>query len=565
MLPRRAYIGIDIGASSIKIVEFKKVGKDLEIVHAHQSEIPREEAVNLQKDFSPIAVIIRHMLLQMGIEKSSAIVSLPNQFTFSRFIKLPPVMSSKIGQIIEYEAQQQVPFPIDSVVWDYQILEQQTLAIETEVVLSALGKRILNSFLTPMTNVVDVEAIDVGGLAFYNYVHYKPSGEGIVFIDIGAATTTLLVYEGKKFWSRNLPLAGNEITETIKNEMRISFKEAEQMKIDQGLTEEESGTSGKVNRSITITLQRLIAEIQRSIGYYRSQSKEVVIEKVVVSGGGANLKGIMAFIEKNIGIPTQKIDLLENISVSPKGTINKTEGLDPAFGIACGLALRAIGKAELNTNLLPQEVIQTRGIKKRQGHFYAAAGLFCLTLAVIYLGVSFQTTQLETKTNQIELIVSECEECYQLRAGIDEKLGPLESRLEEVRVLLNHKHDWLNTLARVTRHIPNNFWLDEFIPVQKMKGEAEALDQRPRARGRRQAESRGQPEGKGFSLGDRELFFKQFQIRGKTKGDFSDVEDFKNTLAQDSYFTKVEVVVAVQDSLGELIEFTIYVEFGDLS
>jgi len=155
---------------------------------------------------------------------------------FSKFVKLPPVDTAKVTQIIQYEAQQNVPFPLEEVVWDYQILGAAPGG-ELEVLLVAIKSDIVEGlFRTAETSGLRLQLVDVSPAALCNAFRFNYGDEEgcTMLLDIGAKTSNLLFFEKGKVFSRSINIGANSITQDFANEARLSFPEAEQIKIAEG-------------------------------------------------------------------------------------------------------------------------------------------------------------------------------------------------------------------------------------------------------------------------------------------------------------------------------------------
>src|SRR5216117_1889945 len=160
----------------------------------------------------------------------------PGFHTFSKFVKLPPVDTSKVTQIIQYEAQQNVPFPLEEVVWDYQILGA-TPTGELEVLLVAIKADVVEGLFRAAEGAgLRLQLMDVSPAALCNAFRYNYGDlDGCtMLLDIGAKTSNLLFFEKGKVYSRGINIGANSITQDFAAESKLKFAEAERLKIEQG-------------------------------------------------------------------------------------------------------------------------------------------------------------------------------------------------------------------------------------------------------------------------------------------------------------------------------------------
>ncbi|MCX7916321.1 MAG: pilus assembly protein PilM, partial [Verrucomicrobiae bacterium] len=236
MLGADRILALDIGAATVKLAEFEASKTHalrlLSFNHADLGLDPEKE-----ENRKPLTIsTIRNLLREKNIRTRRVIFSVSGQSVFTRFVKLPPVDESKVVQIIRYEAQQNVPFPIEEVIWDYQLVGS-TQEGEIEVVLLAIKSDIIEELNDAVESAgLRTRMVDVAPMALYNAVRYN-YGEldgCTMVVDIGARTTNLLFIERNRLFSRAIPIAGNAITQNIASEFGISFLEAEQLKKQKG-------------------------------------------------------------------------------------------------------------------------------------------------------------------------------------------------------------------------------------------------------------------------------------------------------------------------------------------
>src|SRR6266851_9877716 len=236
MLNTKSFLAVDFGAGSLKLAEFevneagglrlKQYG--INSLGVEGSQESAREAV-IQK-------ALQELLAEKGVKSKNVNVCAPGFHVFSKFVKLPPVDASKVTQIIQYEAQQNVPFPLEEVVWDYQILGS-TQGGELEVLLVAIKADIVEGlFRVTETAGLHLLLADVSPAALCNAFRYNYGDleDCTMLLDIGAKTSNLLFFEKGKVFSRSINLGANSITQDFANEAKLPFGSAEQVKTDKG-------------------------------------------------------------------------------------------------------------------------------------------------------------------------------------------------------------------------------------------------------------------------------------------------------------------------------------------
>jgi len=386
------FLGIDFGTSGMKIVllSTEKAGR-LKIIWTGYESYDSLENFHSQDRAAQIAYILKKLLRKVkGLHKAKVGISIAGQAAFVRLVKIPITPPKKLRQIVLYETQQQVPFPIKDVVWDFQIYGRSKKQLS--VLLAAVKKELVLSILKVLDDFfITVDFIDVSNLALYNCLQYFYRDlEQTLILDCGAKTTNIIVVNPGKIWTRSLPIGGEDMTETIARSLKISKANAEQLKKDKGKVlmlyygKEHAADEQqqKIAEIITNVLTDLANEIVKTLNFYKSQPEASIdFRRVLITGGVSRIENVDKFFENSLSIPTEKIDYFGFLSSSRKIEVEVNEFL----GSAIGLALRAVGRSNLNINLLPPEQLQSNKFRKKRP-FIIAAGV-CLCLILLSVGV----------------------------------------------------------------------------------------------------------------------------------------------------------------------------------
>jgi len=293
------------------------------------------------------------------------VVGVPGNSAFIRNIKLPPIPSSKIDQIVRYEIQQTIPFPIETIALDYQMLEPDESS-EVEVIMVAMKGEVAETFIRDIEQAkVNVGIVDSIPLALYNcylYNGYSSKEDCTAIIEIGASTSNILVELGGELrYCRSVSIGGNDITNALAKEFNIPPEQAERIKIQHGLIFPESQEANftadqvRVSRTIASVLDRLMGEVKLTIGYFRSLTGATAISRAVLSGGTSMLKNLKPFLADRLGVQVEILNPFRKVGV-PKNLINIRKGA-PIFSTAVGLALRSAQECcQLKISLIPPKI-----------------------------------------------------------------------------------------------------------------------------------------------------------------------------------------------------------------
>ena len=294
-----------------------------------------------------------------------------------------------MGELVKFEAQQNVPFPIDEVVWDWEKLE--TGGIETEVVLVAVKADSLNDLNSVVAETgLGTRLVDCAPTALYNSFRYNYPGieESVLLLDVGAKTSNLIYADGKKFFTRSVAIGGANLTSAIAKEYNVSFSEAENSKLTSGLVTLGGGHAGQLDEAtaalgtiIRNALTRLTAEIQRTNTLFRSQQGGNAPQKVLLAGGTANLPYLREFLEEKLSLPVETFNPLQRISVGKGVDVDALGREAHQLGEIVGLGLRASDNAVISIDLVPDAVQAQRDITRRKPALMTASALFLVGLA----------------------------------------------------------------------------------------------------------------------------------------------------------------------------------------
>jgi type IV pilus assembly protein PilM len=272
--------------------------------------------------------------------------------------------------MIQYEAEQNVPFPIDEVVWDYQLIEDLGDGELNAMIVAAKTENVVQFTDCVMAVDLEPEVVDVAPMAIYNSVRYNypELEECTMVLDIGTRSSSLIFIEGSRIFSRSIPVAGNTITQELMKEFDVSFEEAEALKEEHAFVAfggvyagPENETADWVSKIVRNVMTRLHAEVNRSINFYRSQQGGSPPSMALLTGCSSVIPHTDTFFREKLGVDVEYFNPFVNISVSPDVDIEVLEGQLHMLGEVSGLALRYSLACPVEINLLPPEIVAARG------------------------------------------------------------------------------------------------------------------------------------------------------------------------------------------------------------
>lgn len=427
--------GIDISKYSVKCVKLVRTKAGIELAAIDVIEYPSQtgnEQVSLdQKVFDAMTQFRRNN----STRGCNLLFSLPGHSIFNRLVKLPPVEEAKIPEVVRFEAQSQIPFPIEEVLWDYQLINRQYgVGEEKEAIVFAIKKDIVEQFLENLKALnFPIDAIQFAPVALYNFLKWdQETGSSCVALDIGADNTDLILIDNDKFWVRNLPITGNDITKALQKAFGLTFQDAEKLKIRAG----QSQQIQKIFGVIQPVLKDLVGEMHRTIGYYKSLSRGVKFDKIYLLGNASKTVNFQRFMSQSLQLPAFRLAKLNNMGVVPSIDEGTLQRYLPTLGAAIGLALQGLGETANKVNLLPKQYVQEKASIRKRPFVIAAVALLFLSLFLFYGYLSGKVDALAAVKGNIDKTLanfSQQEDQYKTASD----MMPLVNSIETISILSN--------------------------------------------------------------------------------------------------------------------------------
>lgn len=373
--------GIDLGQCALKAIRLRLADDRVEAVeHAYIEHKKILSAPDADRN-ALIDAAMKKFREDHDLSGEPIVVGVPGQNTLARFTKLPPVDKKRIPELIKFEAQQQIPFDMDEVIWDYQVFDKKD-AVETEVGIFAMRRELLREHLQFLSGLnIEATAVQSSPLALYNALKYDGmiGDEPVVVIDIGARNTDLMVADGSSLWSRNIPIGGNQFTEVLLKTFKLSFRKAENLKREAA----KSKYARQIFQAMRPVFADLVAEVQRSIGFYTSSRRGTKLNKILAMGNAFKLPGMQKFLQQNLSMEVVRPSTFKRLNAAEAR--NAPELMDhlTSFSVAYGLALQGLGQGAITSNLLPVEIAKQVVWKKKTPWFYGAAACLFLSSLVV--------------------------------------------------------------------------------------------------------------------------------------------------------------------------------------
>ncbi|HWL54226.1 MAG TPA: type IV pilus assembly protein PilM [Chthoniobacteraceae bacterium] len=466
--PQRIFT-LSLGSQTVRLAEFHSDKNGGLILWNYQtSELLSDPAADAAR-VGQTAIAVQELVGNLKAGGSSVNYSIPAQSVFTRFVRLPSVGEEKIEQIVTFEAQQNVPFPIDEVVWDYQLVTSNDPE-KLEVVLVAIKSDLLEELNSAVEDSgARTDVVDVAPMALYNAFRYNYSDVGgcSLLIDIGARTTNLVFVEEQKVFSRSIPIGGNTITAAIAKDFDENFTIAEARKKEQAFVSlggayaaPDDEEVARVSKMVRNTMTRLHAEISRSISFYRSQQGGKQPDRVYLCGGSVGMPYMREFFNEKLALPIEFFNPLRNVSVGGSidaGSIGKEAHV---LGELVGLGLRSSSSCPMELNLRPPSVIRTREMEARRPFFALASAALLLILASWFYFFHHNAKVQEEVLAKLEPKVSALEALQKKFNATEAQRKTLQAAAQPLLDAVTERDYWLRLLDDLNERLPKRYiWI----------------------------------------------------------------------------------------------------------
>lgn len=344
LFTKKELIGLDIGSSSIKAVGLEWGRKTPQLRHFGMISLPPEAIVDgALMDSATIVESIRSLVEGLKVKTRNVAVSISGHSVIIKKINVPAMSEVQLEESIRWEAEQYIPFDIEDVNLDFQILDEPAGQDQMAVLLVAAKKDMINDYTTVIEEaglhpvIVDVDSFAIENA--YNLNYESPEEEVVALVNIGAGVMTINVLKGgASAFTRDISIGGKQITEDIQKRLKLTYEEAEALKVKE---RDSSPQSQEVERIIQGLAEQLATEVRRSLEFFSASSSGAEIKRVFLSGGCAKIQMLPGLIEERIGIPVEVFNPFGKIDYQPDHFDPEyIKQMAPLAAVGVGLALR---------------------------------------------------------------------------------------------------------------------------------------------------------------------------------------------------------------------------------
>jgi len=477
MADKKSLLSLNLGSQRVSLARFTQAKGGLVLQDYASTELMADPAADSAR-VAQTKVAVAELAAKIGHKTAPVRCAISGHAVFSRFVKLPPMSDldeDKVKELVTFEARQHVPFQLEEVKWDYQLITDGSDGGEIEAVIVAIKSDSINEYSDAVEESgLSIEGVDVAPMAIYNAFRYNYSDVEIpaLVIDVGARTTNLIYVDGGRIFTRSLPEGGAAATSAIAKEFGVPFIEAEEMKVRDGFVslggnyaDHDDPQIAAMSKVIRQTMTRLHSNVVRTTSSYR-QTGGRAPEAIYLCGGSASLPYLREFFMEKLDLPVEYFNGVRNVSVGSKVDTEALGADAHNLGELAGLGLRGISSCPIELDLVPDALERRRDLKRRKP-FLITAG--CCTLATLLAaGVFFSKAKAkaESEMGEIDIRLTELRsDESQIKKELN-RIKAAEAKADPLRLAIHGRTQMVEILDFLNAQIPNEkIWFTQIEPL----------------------------------------------------------------------------------------------------
>ncbi len=468
-------LALDIGASSIKAGEFEYQPNGSITLIGFAIKDYSEELTEANRT-TVVANLVREVIQEKGFSSRKILVSLSGQSAFIRFVKLPPVSDEekRVRQIVEFEARQNVPFPMDEVIWDYQLIAAPE-ADEMDVMFVVIKNEIVEQITKAIQSIgLDPVLVDIAPVACYNAARANHVGddECALILNIGARSSNLLFVDRNRFFARTIPIAGTAITQQIAKEFNIGMAEAEELKRRHGFVAlggayeaPESEVAATVSKIVRSVVTRLHGEVNRSISVYRAQQKGNRPTHLYLAGGSSIMMYTDRFFRETLDIEVGYLNPFQVVTIGPQVDLRALQEAAHLFSEVVGLGLRYRVQCPVEISLIPETIRRQQIFQARKPYLAACAVVVVTAMLLGLLVQQWRVAQYRGVFESNEGIVKKLETIQGEIKREGSQTLDVRKKYDAIVEVIRQRDIIPQLLNRIQELKPADVWLVRLTPI----------------------------------------------------------------------------------------------------
>jgi type IV pilus assembly protein PilM len=344
---KKSVAGLDVGSSSIKMVELEGKADNLSLVNLGFENLPGDTIIDGQiMELNTVSDVIRNLCVNHGVNADNVVTGVSGHSVIIKNIVLPRMSREELDESIDWHAEEHIPYDLADVSLDYQVTAETSEA--THVLIAACKReRIDNIRQAIQLSGRQPVVIDVDTFALQNCyeANYHPMESDVVtLLNIGASTMNVNIVKGtRSLFTRDITVGGSQFTDVLQRNLGLSYQQAEAVK--RGANTVPNADEKSIVPLMSNVTEVVANEIQKTFDFYRATSEDnhTVVQKILISGGGSKLQGLAKELSARLELPVEVLNPFRNIRVDDrKFDPGYIHDIMPEMAVAVGLAIRGV-------------------------------------------------------------------------------------------------------------------------------------------------------------------------------------------------------------------------------
>ncbi len=344
---KKSVAGLDVGSSSIKMVELEGKGDNLNLVNLGFENLPSDTIIDGQiMELNTVSDVIRNLCVNHGVNADNVVTGVSGHSVIIKNIVLPRMSREELEESIDWHAEEHIPYDLADVSLDYQVTAETSEA--THVLIAACKRERIDS----MRQAIQLSGrqpvvIDVDTFALQNCyeANYHPAESDVVtLLNIGASTMNVNIVKGSRsLFTRDITVGGSQFTDVLQRNLGLSYQQAEAVK--RGAVSAPNADEKAIEPLMSNVTEVVANEIQKTFDFYRATTEDnhTVVQKILISGGGSKLQGLAQELSARLELPVEVLNPFRNIKVdNRKFDAGYISEIMPEMAVAVGLAIRGV-------------------------------------------------------------------------------------------------------------------------------------------------------------------------------------------------------------------------------
>ena len=472
---------LDLGMQGLRLAEFvaSKEGQ-LTLLRGARREFMLDPTMDTSRP-DQIRIAVQEIQKEWGLKKGDVSIVLPAHAVFTKVapLDIPGGQGGQVDAVVTFEAQQNIPFPLEEVVWDYAVMGE-TPSGAVNVVFVAIKTDQLESICAAVSssglNIVSVSAAPLALYDALRVTYPDTASSTILLLDVGSRTTNMVVAGPDSFFSRSIPSGGLAVTQAIAKDIHAELEEAEHLKVTRGSvalgpgfeppSEPMEANLAKIAR---VALLKTQADISRSLSYYRSNLGGADPKHVLLTGGMASQPFLLEFLAEKLNKEISFFEPLGNLSAeetSESAAASFIESNPNNLGELVGGAVPLVTSTITPVDLLPPSVTKKKEFAKRLPYLAAAAAVFWVALASWYGYALNASSVTRVEISKLSMVINDESRIDSQMQDLINKASANQKTSDQLLGLIRVRSSFPSLLAELSEKMPDRFiWITEFVPA----------------------------------------------------------------------------------------------------